>query len=77
MRGGVLGAGSASVFEGRGLGQKAIGYSLSSPTCLPCALKSSLGDFPGSPVVKNHPSHAGNVDSILAAELRSHKPRGV
>ena len=33
-------------------------------------------DFPGGPVVKNLPSSAGDVDSILIGELRSHEPQG-
>ena len=33
-------------------------------------------DFPGGPVVKNLPSSAGDMDSILVGELKSHKPQG-
>ena len=31
-------------------------------------------DFPGGPVVKSLPSSAGDMDSILVGELKSHKP---
>ena len=33
-------------------------------------------DFPDSPVVKNPPSNAGDVGSILVEELKSHMPWG-
>ena len=33
-------------------------------------------DFPGGPVVKNLPSSAGDVDSILVGELRSNESQG-
>ena len=48
-------------------------------------LKVVYRDFPGGPVVKNLPSKAGNVGSILgwgtkiphaSGELRSHMPQG-
>ena len=38
--------------------------------------KKNSRDFPGGPVVKNLPSSAGDVDSILIGELRSHEPQG-
>ena len=37
-------------------------------------LQSQVGDFPGGLVVKNPPSSAGDVGSILAGGLRSHIP---
>ena len=42
---------------------------------MPGGIKKKYEDFPGSPVVKNPPANAGDVNSILGLR-RSHMSQG-